>query len=360
MQNSNKISSSQLFCLLFLSRILTGLTYSPQMVGSKGVWDNMISELGSFLITFIIVLPIYFLYKKEKGLSIIDVSFKVNSNYGRVVASYYVIYFILTGIKTLFNFNLLITNVLNPLINNQLMMLVIVLISIYAVLKGIEGLVRASTIILFIMICIVFFIFITLTIQIDPINYLPMMLDGPYDAVNGLIYLVANSSELVAIGLLAAFVKGNIKKGIIFYNVFSYVLSTITIIIVVGAMGSFIKTQFFPIYSATSLAEVGILRRLDSIYLSVFTMGIVAKVSLFLLLFSLSCEKLWGSAHKKKYILIGGFLLFTSNLSISNFELKFVYNTELFLILTIIALIAIPVMLLLYEKRLKRGKLYEK
>ena len=360
MQNKIKISSSQLFCLLFLSRIITGLTYSPQMVGSEGVWDNIISELFSFLITFVIILPIYFLNKKERELSIVDVAFKINNNYGKAIAVYYIIYFILVGIKTLFNFNLLITNVLNPLIDNQLMMLVIVLISMYAVLKGIEGLVRVSTIILFIMMCIVFFIFITLAMQIDPINYLPVMLDGPSNAINGLNYLVANSSELAAIGFLAVFVNGNIKKGIIFYNTASYVVSTLTIIIVVGAMGSFIKTQFFPIYSASSLAEVGILRRLDSIYLSVFTMGIVAKVSLFLLLFNLTCKKLWGSIYQKRYILIGGFLLFMSNLAVSNFELKFVYNTGLFLILTILAVVVIPMILLFYLKKQKRGKTYER
>ena len=130
-----------------------------------------------------------------------------------------------------------------------------------------------------------------------------------------------------------------------------YVVVCLAIVVIVGAMGDFVKTQFFPIYAASSIAEIGIFRRLDSIYLSIFTMGIFVKISLLILLFGLAFKSIFPKQSKNKTAILGGLVLFFSNIAISNFELKFIYDLNVFFVITIVAVVVIPGFLFLYNKK---------
>ena len=41
----------------------------------------------------------------------------------------------------------------------------------------------------------------------------------------------------------------------------------ILILVIVGALGDFIRTQIYPIYAAASVAELGIFKRVDALFL---------------------------------------------------------------------------------------------
>ena len=70
MTGESKITSYQLFSILFLIDVTIVLTYSPKLSGSKDVWDFIISTVVYFVLSFILIIPTFLLYKKYPRINL--------------------------------------------------------------------------------------------------------------------------------------------------------------------------------------------------------------------------------------------------------------------------------------------------
>ena len=58
MTKTNKITAGQLFCMLFISRMVVNVTYSPYMAASGEMLDQVVSACLSIVFMTLIAIPV--------------------------------------------------------------------------------------------------------------------------------------------------------------------------------------------------------------------------------------------------------------------------------------------------------------
>lgn len=346
------ISVGQMFALLFVSRMVITITYGNLLIGDSDIWDHLISAGISFVLTFVLIIPTYTLFLMDKHMNIFDNMRDLMGKLGCIFIFTYALYFIIITLHTLTIFDDFISNAVNPPISIPLLSIFLIFSSCYGAYKGLEALGRTCTFIIVATVISLLFLSISLISSIEPINFRPLLYDGYESAIEGTIYMLSQSSCLVAMGVLFPMAKGSKIKGIIFWNSGVYLTFATLIALAVGTMGDFINTQIFPIYTATSIGKFGSFRHLDSIYLGIWMSGIFIKTSLFLLLSAEGMGKIWGEKFRKKFIIFVGVIFSIVSLFIGNLnELKKTSVTIFLLIFLIFATILVPCLLLILKKR---------
>ena len=352
--NQRIISIPQLIVMLVINRIVISMTFGSMSISGNNIWDCTISSLIVFFITFILVIPMIVLCNNDKNMDIIDFNKKILGPFGKIFSILYSFYFVLVCANTLVNFKIFIESVINPPISFLVLSTSIIVFSCYASSKGIEAIARSSSIILFFITFLLFFIEFSLFKVTDFTNFKPFFYDGYESLNNGIIFLLSRMSCVPAMGMLLPMVYGNVKKGIIFWNVIVLFLMSSFIFLVTGVLGDLSTTKLFPIYTATSVAKISKFENLDSLYLGLWTAGIFLKISLFLNLSSECLRKSFGRKNNKIIIFfLGIILVFTSLFAKTSNSSSGIFNTKFLLILTLLTAFLIPLILIILKKTLK-------
>ncbi|HHZ06169.1 MAG TPA: GerAB/ArcD/ProY family transporter [Clostridiales bacterium] len=348
MKKTISVSVSQLFIMLFLSRIIAYVTFSTYIADVSQMWGNMASLPLSLIITLLMTVPVYMLYKQDKKRTITDNGYEVLGRLGFVVAVVYGLYFLWVLVYTLTLFNLFVTNLLNPTISAFVLSLAVVIAAVYGAYKGIEAISRASTIVLVIVLVAVIFMVCTLLPRVDSLNYTPVFLRSGGDIWQSTLFMIGRNSAIPAMGMLLPFVNGRVKKGICLWAFFSYLCIGLLILLIVGVLGDYISTQVFPMYTVTSIAGVGVLERLDGVFLGVWTAGMFIKISLFIYLLSMCVKRIFGDlASRVSILLCGALVLGVSTLtSVQDSWLGILFNSNVTVWLTLITGVLLPLLLL--------------
>lgn len=348
------ITTTQLFSMLFLCNIIIGLTYNLPMAKSDNMWDHIVSAVFAFFFNFIFIFPVYKIFEINPDINVANVCTANFKKLGILFLIIYGVYYLFACCYTLSLFNIFVRDVVNPDISLFMLSLCVILAASYAAFKGIEGIARASTIILFIICLSILFIIFTLVPQIDTMNYSPLLFYGLKDSFNGTIYLSSLSFYIPLAAMISSFANSKtIKKTLFTVNLLVCVLFVLVVIIVVGALGEYLKLQNFPIYTATSVAEIGVFKRLDSIYLGIFTSGLFITISLFLFSFFLVMKKLFGEKRFKIIIILGDALVLIISLILPIFKegAYFFYNMNFIFAFTFLTAFIIPVLNLIKIKQ---------
>lgn len=303
------ISVSQMFSMLFISRLVVETTYSVIMTEGNNLFDHILSAGIAFFVVILLILPVYFLFKIDTSMDVLDNSYELLGKAGSLVSGIYALYFLFTCVHTLALFKIFLSNVINPPVSTEVLLTTMVIAASYGAYKGVEGLARTSGIILFFMIISMLFIGLSLAKQTDCLNFSPFLYQGTKSFEGGIMFMVSRSSCIPAMAILFPMAKGNLKKGIFVWNLSIYALISVVILLMVGSMGDFLQTQLFPVYTAASIAKIGSLEHLDALYLGIWTMGIFIKLSLFFMLSGECVKKVAGEKLGKFFVLIFGFIM---------------------------------------------------
>ena len=303
------ISVSQMFAMLFISRMVVETMYSAVMSRGNYLWDHILSAGASFILIFLLIIPIYYLFNIDNSMDILDNSYQLIGKSAHAISLIYALYFLFTCIHTLALFKIFLSNVINPPISTEILLTTMIIAACYGAYKGVEGIARAAGIILFFIIVAIIFIGISLASDIDKINFNPFLYEGNESFWGGIMFMISRSSCIPAMALLLPMAKGNIKKGFFIWNLGVYLLISAAIFLMVGSMGDFLKTQLFPVYTAASIAKVGTLEHLDALYLGIWAMGIFIKLSLFLMLSGECAKKIVGEKVGRLSVLVFGSLI---------------------------------------------------
>ena len=114
------------------------------------------------------------------------------------------------------------------------------------------------------------FIIAALIPKINLLNYLPFFDEGPDQALKGTALLLSRSSGLAVLLLVLPKTKGRRKPGFILWNILIVFLMVATLFVIVGAMGSYLNYQLFPVYSASSFADAGVMERMDALFIAMW------------------------------------------------------------------------------------------
>ncbi|MGN0517160.1 MAG: Ger(x)C family spore germination protein [Acutalibacteraceae bacterium] len=294
-----KITVFQLFSMLFLSRIILDLAYSAG--GNEGeLWDFVISAVIALPITVLLCIPSYILTKNAPDVLITELA-----PFGKVSSFIYSIYFVLAGSYTLYSFIQFLNATVSADVSVVFLTIIVVAAACYGAYKGIEALVRSSVLILVLSVIMMIFMICALIPKVQLLNYPPLMENGAGNVLKGVYLMISRSYGISCVAMLLPFTNGKRFHGIVAWSFAVYGAVAVITAIITGVLGSFIRTQPYPVYTAAGIAEYGVLQRLDFAYLGICTAGLFIKISLFLLIISICAKSVSGERGYKLSVPIG-------------------------------------------------------
>ena len=279
MTKMGKISSSQMFCVLFLCRIISLFTFMLPSAAYLPSGDRIITAIPLLFIEFIYCLILIFTIKYNEKPGLIPSAAVISPKTAAVLSVIYTLAFIwFAGIGTA-RFELFISTVMFP--NSQLYFMIILLIaaSVYAALKGIEAVARASGILFFIIGASVIFILISVIGEFRYPNLRPVLTQGISPVFAFSFYVSVRAAELLTLHINTPYIKGSTEKMAIGWICTFSLVTTVILTVLAGVTGEYGNDQIFPFYTLTVIAKFGIFERLDDILTGVWVLCSFIQIS---------------------------------------------------------------------------------
>lgn len=286
MTKKQKISTLQLFSILYVSRILLTLTFMPSLNNDSVNTDLLLQVVGFFFVLPITALPFYFLYRQQPEWNILDHAYALSPVIEKILAVGYAIYFLYGTIIAISRFDLFATSRLFPDSDFTIFLLLIILVCCIAAAYGLEALGRATVCGLFVVISVFLFVVGALISKFDFLNFTPFFYDGVKPVLRGITVSVSQTIELAVLYVLAPRVQGNLVKG--FFKWLIGLLITLIGLLgtTVAVLGYYADSQLFPIHALSVLAQFNVLQRLDAFLTGVWMICLFIKGSVFIMLSS--------------------------------------------------------------------------
>lgn len=282
MEGSNKISVSQLFILLFLSRAFSLVAYSPAGQGEGGKL-TLITTALSGLVQFLALAAGLFLCRRRGGASPFILP---ESGFYRLQSLLYWFCCMVVAVYTTVNFIGFMTAVVYDHRHGWMVAVTFVAAGALAACQGLEGLARGGGILAVLLGigCVV--IALGLWQQYDWLN-MTLRLLPPGDTLQGACHGFAMNGELFALLLLLPYLRQAPGTVSCAGWVGSLTLAAAAVqLMTMLALGSYGGMKPFPVFTAVTSAGFRSFQRLDSVFLVIWvTLGLV-KLSVFLSLAS--------------------------------------------------------------------------
>ena len=348
-----KISAFQFFTMLFISRTLTTVTYLSSYTKDVRLSDMLVQPIFRISIGILIMVPFYFIYKKQSNIDILS-EIKARSKLcSKVTVFCYVVTFFYFTVVTIARLDVFAGTVVFPETDVDFMIVFAILLCAYGAYLGLEALGRSAVLSAILVIPALIFIMATLIKKIDLLNLTPVFYNGVTPVIKTAIDSVGQTVEYAIIVLCLPKVTGNIKKGFWVWLILQTALMATMFFFATAVMGNFTSTQLFPFHTLASLAEFSMFDRLDAIFTSVWILCAFIKAGLLIYLQADILHKEFSKA-KKQYLIIGiAIVTIVTNLFISGEFNRFsiIDNSVIKIIVTVLTAFVIPLAVLVLIRK---------
>ena len=351
--SKGKISAFQFFTMLFLTRTLTTVTYLSSYTENIRLSDMLIQPVFRIFIGTAIMLPLYFLYKKNIDKNLLDMLSSKSKVFARVVAILYVAFFFYFTVVTIARLDLFAGTVVFPETDLTYILIFAIVLCCYGAFLGLEALGRSSVISIAFVVPALMFIMVTLIKKVDLLNLTPLFYNGVTPVVKVAMDSVGQTVEYAIIATALPRVKGNVKKGFFIWLISQTFLMAVMFFFACAVMGNFASTQLFPFHTLASLAEFSMFSRLDAVFTSVWIMCAFIKAGLLIYLQTDILTMYFGKFKRTTYIIVVGLLTIFANLLISGQIRWFtlVDNSTIKIILTGVTVVLLPMIVLIFCRK---------
>lgn len=351
--SKGKISAFQFFTMLFLTRTLTTVTYLSSYTENIRLSDMLIQPIFRIAIGTAIMLPLYFLYKKNMDKNLLDMLSSKSKAFARVVAILYVAFFFYFTVVTIARLDIFAGTVVFPETDLTYILIFAIVLCCYGAFLGLEALGRSSVISIAFVVPALMFIMVTLIKKVDLLNLTPLFYNGVTPVVKVAMDSVGQTVEYAIIATALPRVKGNVKKGFFIWLISQTFLMAVMFFFACAVMGNFASTQLFPFHTLASLAEFSMFSRLDAVFTSVWIMCAFIKAGLLIYLQTDILTMYFGKFKRTTYIIVVGLLTIFANLLISGQIRWFtlVDNSTIKIILTGVTVVLLPMIVLIFCRK---------
>ena len=351
--SKGKISAFQFFTMLFLTRTLTTVTYLSSYTENIRLSDMLIQPVFRILIGTAIMLPLYFLYKKNIDKNLLDMLSSKSKAFARVVAILYVAFFFYFTVVTIARLDIFAGTVVFPETDLTYILIFAIVLCCYGAFLGLEALGRSSVISIAFVVPALMFIMVTLIKKVDLLNLTPLFYNGVTPVVKVAMDSVGQTVEYAIIATALPRVKGNVKKGFFIWLISQTFLMAVMFFFACAVMGNFASTQLFPFHTLASLAEFSMFSRLDAVFTSVWIMCAFIKAGLLIYLQTDILTMYFGKFKRTTYIIVVGLMTIFANLLISGQIRWFtlVDNSTIKIILTGVTVVLLPMIVLIFCRK---------
>ena len=348
LQTSQKsyIDVFEMIVLLFLTRVFTLLTFTAGGGSEISGFDDMIVLTLSFVLSMLLLIPLYFMFKYFPGQDIVDCTASAFSPaVSKIAAVIFWAFCIFKAAEASSGFVFFLSTAIYPSSLEIPITVSFILVCLYAAKKGIEPIARVGIYIFFASVFSYLFISLSLAMNVEIVNFTVPFSQGILKTAQSVIQSQGVRADIVLLLIFLPYLKGSASK--VYVGMSTLVLAVFLILtfVTVGALGEYLDTQMFPYYSAAGIAEMGLFQRLDSLHMAIWVMVSFIRVSLFLLAATICSNKLLkpktrtqkklsGTIYINAAVMLLLSLLFSKSFEILNRVMNFSVMVIPFLTLT--------------------------
>lgn len=349
MEDVNKISVSQLFILLFLSRMFSLLAYSPSIQGG-GERITILTTILSGLLQYLLLMAGLVLSRRKTGTS--PLILPENGLY-RFQSAVYWLCCMAVCVYTAVNFISFVTAAVYDYRYGWVVAITFLAAGALAVSQGLEGLARGGGILAALLGLGCVLIAVGLWRQYDWLN-LTLRLLSPEDTLRGIWRGFAMNGELFAFLLLMLHLREAPKPISCAGWVGGITLASVAVqLLTMFTLGAYGDRKAFPVFTAVTSAGFQVFQRLDSVFLVIWVVLGLVKLSVFLGLASSLAPRVFLRHWTVKWVWGNGAVAAVLALLLWNGPEDWMSSFHLLLsagVLTLLGVVLLPLMGKLWEK----------
>lgn len=353
-----KISAFQFYSLLYLSRVLTTVTYIPSYTKGITETDLIISTAFRFVFGVILMLPVYFLYRRNASENILDAARRRSPVLAKLLAVAYAFAFLYFTVSTIARLDVFAGTIIFPETNVNYLLLFVVITGCYGAYLGLQPLGRSAVLFLIMVVPALVFVASSLTKKVDILNFSPLFYNGAAPVMKTALNALGRTVEYITVVIALPRVTGNVKKGYFLWLIAQNFTAASLFFLTAGVMGGFTDTQLFPMHTLASIAQFSLFERLDSIFTGVWILCAFLKIAFLIYLMISVLKKEFGNKNPVYFLLPTGVFLTAANLYTAKSVDRFMTldNSLVKLIITLTSSFALPLIILLLTKKKEKKK----
>ncbi len=313
----SKISSFQLFCVLFVCRLLGTFTYMSQLQTTLHAGSRIASAALCFVFSILTALPGLLFLKNLPNTSFLTAAETVSVKSSRVFSICYTFVFLFSAVITLTRFGLFAGTVLLQNAGLYIAIFFLLAVSIYCAQQGLQALSK-TTVIFAILICASL-----LTISIGNIdncqfiNIPAIQRNDIREIIKQAFLSACRNIEITAVLFTADQIQGKPSAVILkFLAVFS-ILSVLLFTLAGGVLGEYGEQQIFPLFTLSSIADIGIFEHMEDLLTGIWIVCAMLKTAFLLYVASNCLQRVTKKEIRLRHYIIAGGLIFAGFLLFS-------------------------------------------
>lgn len=324
----NNITTGQFFSLLYISIMSSAFMFVSTTVIDLGKTDAILFPLLFAVFYLIAFIPIFIFYKRSGGKGLFEFLNSKNRPLSIFVSVLYLSLVFIMLLRTVARFDLFVSSEIFPQNTMTLLIVLIIIVSTALSFLDIGALSRAATVFLLLVIPSVSIIVASAFNNINEINFTPFFMDGFSSFFKQGFSFSMFFPDLALLILFLGNIKGNIKKSFLIFDLALLFSLTIITFTVVGALGEFSNTELFPAFAISSVGEFSILERFETLQSSVWTLCVVSKITLQIIVLSNLLKNIFPKGSKSVFNCLVGLATIIVIVYISNGVTRFSFMSS--------------------------------
>lgn len=347
-----KISTLQFFSLLYLTRVLTTVTYIPSYTKGLEPTDAVINTLFRLIFGVIIMLPVYFFYRKNTSENIFDIARRCSPTLAKAMAVLYAASFLYFTVGTIARLDVFAGTIIFPETNVNYLLIFVVILCCYGAYLGLEAIGRTAVLSLIMVVPAFVFLTAVLSKRVDLLNFSPPFYNGVAPVVKTASAALGRTVEYAMAAVALPSVTGNKKKGYLIWLLAQTFTAAVFLFLVSGVMGKFTDTQLFPFHTLSSVAQFSMFERLDALITGVWILCAFLKIAFLIYLTVSILKNEFGNKNILIYLLPVGVFLIAVNMYAAGAIDRFtaIDNSAVKLTVTVTAAFILPLIILLLTR----------
>ena len=266
--NDVKISAPQLSLLLFLSCSFSVLEYTPALGDTQTGLTLLLSTLLGFLMQCAAVIPLLLLLKKYRGQDLIGCAWLASPALGRILAGILLVLFLMHLSGGYAIFSIFLTNIVYPQSSSAIVVLLLAFVCSTCSTFGLQGTARAASIVCVLFAASILFVGAAASDKAALLNLHAIPGDEIEDIVSGGLENLSKNTELFVLAMLLPYITKPKRSAACTYGflILLFLFTFLSQFLILLVLGDFGMQQTFPYYALTSVIDISIFQRLDSLH----------------------------------------------------------------------------------------------
>lgn len=317
------IAPHQLFCVLFISRVLSSILYSPVIQPSLEPIGYIFGSFIGILLQLVLLVPLMLYMQLSENQPFSVAALCSFGKAGPVIVVIYVLFCLVSAVGSLSEISFFMATFTREY--SMLFYLVVAsAVGFYVAYSGIQCIARIGFLFTIGLVVSLLVAAVGGFSHINIYSIVPVYRGNISQIWSGLSRYLSNNSDLVLLVLLAPYVKTDVKKVSALAVAATGIVSAFAMFVSAGVLGTFFNKLAFPYYTMFASINLFGIRRLDVIQLYFCFLLYILKFSVFIFAGARNLENLFPIPKRKPVFWIFCVVVFVLGLTVGISNFKFV------------------------------------